>query len=158
MKKLLTIIVFLASTGAAYAQETYDATGTITAQSGAKMHLISEGHMVIELPSAQNSFEMAAPNHPFEGLTGKCTGSAELNGASATGGGICVYNNAAGDMAFTRWEVSSLGADGSFKGTWVMLGGTGEMAGVTGGGNYNSLTNRETGAQSITLTGAITQP
>lgn len=158
MRTILSAAMLLTASGFAYAGQTYDSAGTILAKSAAKIHVISEGHMMLELPSKQTNFEMATPNHPFAGMTGNCMGSAEVKGAAATGGGMCVYTTADGDMAVNRWTVTGVNADGSFNGRWVMVGGNGTMKGVTGGGSYNSLTNRETGTSTIKLTGAITQP
>lgn len=158
MRVILSLAAVLIAGNLALAGQTYDSAGTISAQSEAKIHVISEGHMMLELPSKQNSFEMTTPNHPFSGMTGTCMGSAEVKGAAATGGGMCVYTTTNGDMAVNRWTVTGVNADGSFNGRWVMVGGNGSMKGVTGGGAYNSLTNRETGSQTIKLIGAITKP
>lgn len=42
------------------------------------------------------------------------------------------------------------------QGNWVIIGATGGLAGIAGGGDFTNATNRETGAQSLSLTGAVT--
>lgn len=158
MKRFFTLTALCASASLAQAGGMYDATGTITSQSSAVFHPISEGHMAIELLSQQTAFDMAMDGHPFEGMSGNCTGTTEVMGASATGGGMCFYESEGGGTAINRWTVTGVGQDGAFHGRWVMVAGTGDLSGITGGGTYVSVTNRETGAQSITLTGAVSMP
>lgn len=158
MKYFFIAATCLVMANAAQAGGTFDSTGTLTGQSSSTVHALHEGHLAIELRSTQTDFQMENPDHPFSGMSGSCTGSAEVRGASATGGGMCVYNAADGSMAANRWTVTGIGADGAFEGRWVMVAGNGAMEGITGGGTYRSLTNPETGAQKVTLTGAITKP
>ncbi len=158
MKQVLAAAFCMALASTAQAGGTYNSTGTVVGQSTSNIHALQDGHLVLELRSTHDAFQMEAADHPFSGMSGSCTGAAEIRGASATGGGMCVYTGADGSMAANRWTVTGLGADGAFEGRWVMVAGNGKMEGLSGGGTYRSLTNPETGAQQITLTGAITKP
>ncbi len=158
MKIVTAAALVLASAGLASAGGTYDSTGVIAGQSLAKIYPLAEGHLVMELTGTQDSFDMAADGHPFADLSGTCTGGLEIRGPAATGEGVCTYSNAAGDMAFVRWNANAMTAEGAVAGTWVMIGGTGGMAGMTGGGNYTSKTDRSNGTTRATLTGAVTLP
>lgn len=158
MKHLIAGVVLLASTGLAQAGGTFDSSGTIKGKSSATYHPVNEGLLVMELINTQTSFDMAAEGHPFTGMTGRCIGAVEIRGPAADGGGVCVTENAAGDSGFVKWKGDNIGADGAFNGSWVMIGGTGSMAGITGGGRFSSLTDRTTGDYVNTLTGAVTLP
>ena len=158
MKTMTAAALLLATAGIAHAGGTYDSSGVISGQSTPKLYPLADGHLVMELNSTQDSFDMEAEGHPFSGLSGTCTGGLEIRGPAATGEGVCAYSNAAGDMAFVRWNANAMTAEGAVAGTWVMIGGTGGMAGMTGGGNYTSKTDRSNGATRATLTGAVTLP
>ena len=54
-----------------------------------------------------------------------------------------------------RWTGETMTADGALQGQWLVIGGTGGMAGMTGGGDFINVTDRETGAAVLTLTGAV---
>ncbi len=158
MKKATAAAMILASVGMAHAGGTYDSTRVILGQSTAKVHLLGEGHLVMELTGTQDSFEMAAEGHPFSDLAGSCTGGLEVRGAAANGGGVCAYKNDAGDTAYVKWSGQGMTAEGAVRGTWTMVGGTGAMTGIEGGGHYTSKTDRSNGKTRATLTGAVTLP
>ena len=158
MKIWTAAALVLAATGVTHAGGTYDSTGVILGQSSAKLYPLADGHLVMELTGTQDSFEMETDGHPFSGLSGTCTGGMEIKGPTANGGGVCAYANAAGDRAFVSWSAKGMMADGAVGGTWVLIGGTGSMAGITGGGDYTSKTDRTTGKSRATLTGAVTLP
>jgi hypothetical protein len=158
MKKFVTLATLCATAGLAQAGESYSSTGMIKGQSTAAIHAISEGHVAFELLSTQDVFEMDAEGHPFSGMSGNCTGAAEVKGGSANGGGMCFYAAENGDTAVNSWTVNAVDQTGAIHGRWIMVGGTGGMAGINGGGTYKSVTNRETGEQTITLTGAVSTP
>ncbi len=158
MKKCMAATLFVASAGMAQAGGTHDMTGVVTGKTDATFHQISEGHMVMEFTNTQTSYDMQADGHPMSGVTGRCMGALELRGPSVSGGGMCVGQTADGDMLFVRWEGQNMTADGALNGNWTMVGGTGKMAGITGGGHYHSLTDRSTGDYVNTLTGAVTLP
>ncbi len=158
MKYLMASVALLASAGLVQAGGTFDSAGVIKGKTSATFHPISDGHMVMEFTNTQTSFEMADPANPLAGMTGRCTGAMEIRGPAVSGGGVCIAQSDGGDMAFVRWQGQNLSADGALNGSWVMIGGTGSMAGISGGGQYSSLTDRSTGDYVNTLTGAVALP
>ena len=158
MRRVLVGLAVIAVAGAAQAGGSYDSAGTIKGKTSATYHPISEGHMVMEFTNTQTSFEMADPNNPLAGMTGRCSGSMEIRGPAVVGSGVCMTENPAGDKAFVSWNSDSFSPEGALNGSWVMIGGTGALAGISGGGRFSSLTDRATGDYENTLTGAVTLP
>ena len=155
MKYISATLFFAVSATGVSAGQTYDSTGTIAGQSAAEITPLSDGHMIMLLPSAHKSFDMAADGHPFEDMTGTCDGAVEVLNGAALGQGLCVYENGAGETMAVRWTGENVEADGTFHGQWIIVGATGGLAGSTGGGDFTSLTDRNTGAQTVSLTGAM---
>lgn len=154
MRTIFAAIAFAASSTAALAENTYASDGVITAQSSAVVTLLSEGHMLMSLPSTHNAFAMSVAGHPFSEMTGTCNGTAEVIGAAVNGGGHCLYENTSGEMLVVRWTAKHIDGNGAFHGDWVVTGGTGSLSGATGGGGFVSLTD-DTGAQEVNMTGAL---
>jgi len=155
MNYLFVACFFVASTTAASAGQTYDSTGTIKGTSTAEITLLGDNHMVMLAPSKHEKFNMAADGHPFSGMTGSCNGGVEFLNGAALGQGLCVYQNGAGETMAVRWSGENISPDGTFHGQWIVVGGTGKLAGSVGGGDFSSVTDRNTGVQEIALTGAI---
>lgn len=160
MKQILatTLAIGIGMAGTAFASGSFDSTGTIAGQSSSKVSQIHDGHLAILLNGTQDTFTMEDPDHPFSNLSGLCMGAIEVRGPAATGGGICSYQNEAGDTAFVRFTADSLSADGAFQGDWTMIGGTGSLTGITGGGRYASKTDPSNGKTMASLTGAVSLP
>ena len=155
MRTFVTAIFLTASPALALA-ETFDSSGKITGQSSAVITPLSESHMIMFAPSTHDVFEMDADGHPFSDMSGNCNGTVEIIGPSARGSGHCIYENAAGENLVVNWIAQRFDADGTFHGDWFVVGGTGDMTAASGGGSFTSLTDRSTGSQSITLSGALT--
>lgn len=155
MRILAAAAILIATTSLAQA-ETFDTSGTITGQSGATVTALSEGHMIMFAPSTHDAFDMAVAGHPFSDMSGNCNGTIEINGPSARGSGHCVYENTAGESMVVNWVARQFDDAGGFHGDWFVVGGTGGMAQATGGGSFVSTTDQSNGAQSITLSGALT--
>lgn len=155
MKIILAGLALVATTLGAQAGETYDSSGSVAGQSSARLFQLAENHLVMLLPSAHTGFEMEAEGHPFTGLNGSCDGALEALNGTVLGQGICVYESAAGETLAVRWSGKNMTADGALHGRWLVIGGTGGMAGMSGGGNFISITDRATGASELTLTGAV---
>ena len=136
--------------------ETFDSSGTITGQSSAVITALSDGHMIMFAPSTHDAFDMDADGHPFAEMTGDCNGTLEINGPVARGSGHCIYENAAGENLVVNWIGRQFDAEGAFHGDWFVVGGTGGMAAASGGGGFVSMTDQSTGAQTVTLSGALT--
>lgn len=156
MKTISTALFLVISSTAVSAGQTYDCSGTATGQSSAMIVPLAENHLVMLLPSKQTGFYMAVDGHPFEGLSGNCNGALEVINGAAIGQGLCVYENAVGDSMAVRWTGETITAEGALQGNWLIIGATGGLAGMTGGGDFTNLTNPETGAESISFTGAVT--
>jgi len=152
--RLIAISLLVATTSLAHA-ETYDSTGTITGQAGSTMTALSDGHVIMFAPSTHDAFDMAVEGHPFADMTGNCNGTMEINGPSARGSGHCIYENAAGENMVVNWIARQLDAEGGFHGDWIVVGGTGEMSGASGGGSFVSVTDQSNGSQTVTLSGAL---
>lgn len=156
--KRLTITALLVATAGIVQAETYDSSGVVTGQSASTMMPLSDGHMVLFLPSSHDNFDMVAEAHPFEDMAGNCNGSVEVLGLMARGSGHCVYTNSADETLVVSWIAQNLDADGAFHGKWTIVDGSGAMSSATGGGNFASLTDSSSGIQTTTLTGAMTLP
>lgn len=152
--RLFATALLVATASLAHA-ETYDSAGTVTGQAASTITALSDGHMIMFTPSTHNAFDMAVDGHPFADMSGDCNGTMEINGPSARGSGHCIYENAAGENMVVNWIARQLGADGGFHGDWIVVGGTGRMAGASGGGSFVSVTDQSTGSQTVTLSGAL---
>lgn len=154
--KLLTTTALIVATAGFVQAETYDSSGVVTGQSASTMMPLNDGHMILFSPSSHDNFDMVADGHPFEDMAGNCNGSVEILGPIARGGGHCVYTNSADETLVVSWVAQNFDAEGVFYGEWTIVGGSGGMSGAAGGGNFASLTDRSSGAQELTLTGAMT--
>jgi hypothetical protein len=140
---------------AAGAQQVFGGAGKISGTSTPEVTALAEGHMVVHLVSAYENFEMSVPDHPYNGMTGKCFGSVEVRVPGANGGGNCVFSNDAGETSITAFAIKGMAADGAMVGSWSVIGGTGKFAGATGGGSFHSLTDNATGKFVNTVDGAL---
>ncbi len=156
--KLITITALFVATAGIVQAEIYDTSGVVTGQAASTMMPLVDGHTILFLPSSHDNFDMVAEGHPFEDLAGNCNGSVEVLGPIARGSGHCVYTNSADETLVVSWIAQNLDADGVFHGKWTIVDGSGAMSSATGGGNFASLTDSSTGAQTTTLTGAMTLP
>lgn len=146
--------VVVAATGV-FAETTLNSGGVASGTSDTKITALSETHMLVQSTSNYDMMKMASADHPYNDMSGQCIGSFEMRIPSATGGGHCVFSDAAGDTTITSFEATAMGPDGALIGTWAVVGGTGKFAGASGGGTFNSLTNRETGTFENKITGAM---
>jgi len=161
MKILTTTSAFLvASAFAAQAGGggSYDSSGMATGMTKNVVKMASEGHVVMQTMGIYETVTTDDPNNPMNGLSGECFGALEIIGTTATGGGLCVFSGDGEDAMSVRWTADGMNAQGALVGQWSATGGTGALAGATGGGSFHSLTNMETGTFENTLTGALTVP
>jgi hypothetical protein len=89
--------------------------------------------------------EMNGPSQ-INFATGQQTGTSTLT--SADGSSIT--------LTFAGAFVPTGPADASFQGTWTATGGTGRLAGVSGGGTYSGSASGDFG--NLTLEGTISSP
>lgn len=158
MKYHVLIAMFLAGTTATHAQQTHDASAVATGTQRTEPHVISEGHTILRVMSDYENFEAVDASNPNSTTSGVCFGAVEIIGASAGGGGNCVFQDADGDSIANVWKVSGFGAGGALLGTWTYTGGSGKFAGLTGGGSFSSVTDQATGKFTNTITGAARLP
>lgn len=140
------------------AGQVVDGSGTGKGQSMNEITVLGEGHILVQ--SSTTYMPMAAndPNNPFSNIPGKCFGSFEINRGSASGGGHCVFTKEGVSTIVTDWTVTGMSPNGAMTGTWSVIGASGAAAGLTGGGHYSNLTDRETGTFENTITGALSMP
>ena len=157
--KILTTSAFLAAYAfAAQAGGSYDSSGVATGITKNVVKMASEGHVVMQTMGIYETVTTDDPDNPMNGLSGECFGALEIKGTTATGGGLCVFRGDGEDAMSVRWTAEGMTAQGALAGRWNATGGTGALAGATGGGSFHSLTNMETGTFENTLTGALTVP
>lgn len=157
MRRYVTALPALALMATAAHAATWDMTGSATGVSQRDVFPIAEGHMAMNLDTSVSAIALA-DDHPFMGMDGSCNASMVVQAPAASGSGICVYSNGNGDTAIISFEIAGLTAEGGLFGSWIAVGGTGAMSGVTGGGGYVNSATDDAGAFSQTVTGAITLP
>lgn len=78
----------------------------------------------------------------FHNASVRCLGGFHaVNGAFDDESGSCVYTLPDGDQVFSTHKVTGKLGVGA-KGTYTLVGGTGKMAGITGGGEFTRTTVR----------------
>jgi hypothetical protein len=156
-------LVFLAAAaalvgGAACAADLFDGSAMGQGQSQNEIIVLGENHAVMHTVSIYQPLATADPGNPMTGLAGKCFGSIEMKGASASGTGHCVFAEGDSRAVVTDWQVTGRNAEGALTGQWSVVGAGGSASGLTGGGSFANLTDRTTGAFTNTITGAVTLP
>lgn len=150
-----TALVFSATT--AFAESAFDMNSTFNGTTERQMTVMSEGHMAGLLISQYAPLEGQTGN-PMNGMTGSCTGHMVIEAPAASGGGLCNFNNDAGDTMVISYEVIGLNRDGGISGSWTAHGGAGKTAGVQGGGRFVNSNVAGDGTFTQQVTGAITLP
>ncbi|MDJ0859530.1 MAG: hypothetical protein QNI90_01085 [Dinoroseobacter sp.] len=158
MKQFASIFSVLIACGAAHAGQVFDGSGTGTGQSENEIIVLGEGHVVMHSVGMYEPLTTTDPNSPMSGLPGKCFGSIEIKGMSASGTGHCVFAREDSVAVVTDWQVTGMEANGALSGQWSVIAASGDAAGLAGGGSFSNLTNRETGQMENTITGALTMP
>ena len=147
----------LLAMSAAFADEmTFSGTGYGTTEN--TVHMVADGHMLMELKTAYSGFEIDDPDNPMNGMTGPCFGAMEVKGAAVTGGGRCLYTDADGDMVSMQWTPEAMAADGAVTGSWSVSGGTGKWMDASGEGTFSSLANPDTGESANSVIGKVMLP
>lgn len=157
LRHCLTATIGLVAATPAFA-DAMEISGTGHGMSDSTVHIVSEGHMLVALNTTYSSFGFDDPDNPMNGMSGPCFGAMEMKGGTVSGGGLCHYTDAGGDVVSTRWVPERIGEDGAVIGVWSISGGTGPWAAASGGGSFSSLTDRETGDNTNTVTGSVTLP
>lgn len=71
----------------------------------------------------------------WENATTRCVGYLRVAGGKPVGKGLCRWVQAGGDSAVGEWEMQPSGEN-----LWTWLSGTGKLAGIKGGGTFQTLT------------------
>ncbi|WP_424940765.1 hypothetical protein [Aliiroseovarius sp. S253] len=152
--KSLTVLAFIASTGAAFAGgASYDVSGTTVGKSENKYMPLGETHVFVDLKSM---YTLPENGSPLDGMTGECLGSMQIAlGSGASGMGVCTWSDADGDTWFGPWNVTGMTPERASVGTWYVAGGTGKFANATGGGTFTTATNPETGDSKLDVLGSV---
>ena len=156
MGKFAIAAVLAIAAASAQAGGTFDSAGKGTGTSQNDIVPISDTHMIMHSKTTWDAMEMTDPEHPFNGMSGACFGAVEIMVPGASGAGNCAFTDGDGDLSTNRWIVTGMTPEGALTGSWTVIGGTGKFTGVTGGGSFETLTDRDTGAFENTLTGAVT--
>ena len=154
MRPLAICLAAAALAVPAAAETAFDSTGIVRGRSVSERHVIEKGLMAVETRVLHEGFEMEAEGHPFAGLAGRCTGTMIARGIAASGGGVCAYEGEGRGMV-VGYAVEGFTVDGEATGTWSVVGGTGALAGLAGGGRFVSRGDEET---SLLIVGAVTLP
>lgn len=137
------------------AQVIYPVAVTGSAENESTIYDITTGHTVILSKSVYLAMRSSVPDSPVNGLAGPCFGMMEVKAGVISGDGYCNYNDADGERAVIQWKADTLDEDGTIRGDWVLVGGSGKWVGATGGGEFQSHTARKTGRTTNSIRGEI---
>lgn len=154
----LGISVFCLTAPMVASAGSFESTGTATGQSKNTPHPVAEGHVLMQMHTEYDGFDMADTSNPLHGAAGPCFGSLEIAAGRISGGGLCRLTDTAGEHAVIRWQSERLDAEGQNHGVWMVLGGTGKWAGASGGGRFAAKADPETGTTTNQLSGAVSLP
>lgn len=133
-------------------------SGTGYGKAANTVHMVSEGHMLVEMSTAYDKFELEDAENPMNGMSGPCFGAMEVKGGAVSGGGRCLYTDADGDTVSMQWTPEKMGEDGAIMGVWSVSGGTGKWMEASGGGEFSSRTDQTSGENVNTVSGAVMLP
>ncbi|MBS0125427.1 hypothetical protein [Thetidibacter halocola] len=134
--------------------ETIDVTGTGHGTSTTQVMPVSESLIVVSATSMYERFETANPMNPFASASGPCFGAMKIDKGAVSGGGLCRYTDSDGDVAVVNWMAKAMTAEGRTQGDWMIEGGTGKWATITGGGTFDA--GEMDGAYTNKITGSVT--
>lgn len=118
--------------------ETVSANGTGYGTSTATPMPVSEALVIVHATSMYERFETENPDNPFAAASGPCFGAVLIDKGAVSGEGLCHYTDGDGDVAVVKWMATGMSADGRTLGDWMVQGGTGKWASITGGGNFDA--------------------
>lgn len=144
-------LVFLASPGLA---ETVSAKGVAHGRSSTQVLPVSEGLVAVHVSTMYKRFETEAANSPFATATGPCFGAILIDNGAVSGEGLCTYTDGDGERVVVLWTATGISAEGRTLGEWMIKGGTGKWASLTGGGTFDA--GGEGDAYTNTIAGEMT--
>jgi hypothetical protein len=78
---------------------------------------------------------------PVHNASVRCVGGGHIVNGTFDASGSCVYTRPDGDQVFQTYKDAGK-VGGAAKGTFTYVGGTGKLAGITGGGEYSRYSVR----------------
>jgi hypothetical protein len=133
--------------------ETVTAAGVGHGASTATPMPVSDGLVIVHATSMYESFETEDPMNPFASAKGPCFGAILIDKGEVSGDGLCHYTDGDGDVAVVKWIAKAINAEGRTQGDWMVMGGTGKWASITGAGAFDAggdpYTNRISGEMTL---------
>lgn len=110
---------------------------------------VTESLIAVHATSMYDRFEAEDADNPFASASGPCFGAILIDKGAVSGDGLCHYTDADGEVAVVRWVAKGMSAEGRTQGDWMLIGGTGKWATMSGGGAFDAggdpYTNNITG-------------
>lgn len=97
--------------------------------------MLESGPEMVALGSESWGIVASSTTKDWENATTRCVGYLRIVGGKPVGKGVCRWVQATGDTALGEWEMPAAGEN-----TWTWLGGTGKLAGIRGGGTFQTVT------------------
>lgn len=118
--------------------QTVDVSGTGYGEAMSTAMPLSEGTVVVHANTRYDRFEGGNPDSPFATASGPCFGAVMVDKGAVSGGGLCNYTDGDGDVAVVKWTATGMSEEGRTMGDWMVQGGTGKWASITGGGTFDA--------------------
>ena len=135
--------------------ETIDVTGVGHGNTTATAMPVSDGLVVVHATSTYDRFVSEDDNNPFAPAAGPCFGAILIDKGAVSGEGLCHYTDGDGEQAVVKWIAKGLSAEGRTQGDWMILGGTGKWASMSGGGTFDAGGDGD--AYTNNITGQVTR-
>lgn len=116
---------------------------------------LSEGLVAVHATSTYDRFETDDADNPFATATGPCFGSILIDKGAVSGEGLCHYTDADNEQAVVKWMAKEMSAEGRTQGEWMIVGGTGKWATMTGNGTFDA--GGDGAAYTNNVTGKVTR-
>lgn len=137
----------------------YSVEGTGSGAAANTPHPVGEGHVVVDMHTAYDPFELTDTNSPLHGMSGPCFGLMEIaSGEVIAGNGLCPFKDRDGETVLIEWRSERFDAEGRNLGIWTIKGGKGKWATATGGGRFSAKVNQDSGRTENRITGSVTLP
>lgn len=150
------IVFGIAISHAAQAEQAFNVQLTGKSSDKSVVHALAKGHLFIQSHTVNATYSGKDTKNPMSGMKGSCFGSVEVKGASASGGGYCLFKDTEGKKITISWQSNGVTRTGGNVGTWAIIGGEGKWATASGGGKYSAQTDNKTGVSTNNVTGGLT--
>ncbi|WP_254054652.1 hypothetical protein [Roseovarius sp. EL26] len=154
----MTTCAVLIFGSATWAGGNYSGGGVGTGTSTSTPHPVAENHMVLQISSTYDKIQMEDADHPLHGGSGPCFGAIEVSATKVAGHGMCLYTDTGGEVVILHWHANGRDSSGALTGNWEISSGTGKWDGATGGGQFATKTDPNSGMFVNQITSDITLP